>query len=270
MEDDGADKEAAPQPHKANPRDDLIDFTPYSIEQLRELQHSIDPEAFPENLKRLLAALKEKEAPAMQPPPPGAAVAGRFTSRGGVLGRIQGKFARSPVYGFGSLEVGPNEIILSGWQRTWLGVPVEAQVAREVTQVRNVVEDGASLRFDIGRKYRPANRISFQPQSSNEIKGLLDKLPAVQSAGFLRRWSAIRDFNQKLQAVGGRPWVTPIIVALNIAVFAAMAVATKRLGQFTPPELLTWGANFGPLTVNGQWWRLFTALLCTSVCCMFC
>jgi membrane associated rhomboid family serine protease len=260
MEDDGADKEAAPQPHKANPRDGLINFTPYSIEQLRELQHSIDPEAFPENLKRLLAALKEKEAPAMQPSLPGGSVVGRFTSRGGVLGWIQGKFARSPVYGFGSLELGPKEIILSGWQRTWLGVPVEAQVAREVAHVRNVVEDGASLRFEIGRKYRLANLISFQPQSSDQIKGLLDKLPAVQSAGFLRRWSAIRDFNQKLQAVGGRPWVTPIIVALNIAVFAAMAVATKRLGQFTPQELLTWGANFGPLTVNGQWWRLFTAL----------
>jgi membrane associated rhomboid family serine protease len=260
MEDDGADKEAAPQPHKANPRDGLIDFTPYSIEQLRELQHSIDPEAFPENLRRLLAALTEKEAPAMQPLLPGDAVAGRFTLHGGLLGWIQAKFARSPVYGFGSLEVGPNEIILSGWQRTWLGVPVEAQVAREVAQVRNVVEDGTSLRFEIGRKYRPANRVWFQPESSGLVKGLLDKLPAVQSAGFLRRWSAIRDFNQKLQAVGGRPLVTPIIVALNIAVFAAMAVATKRLGQFTPQELLAWGANFGPLTVNGQWWRLFTAL----------
>jgi len=261
MEDDGADKEAAPQPHKANPRDGLIDFAPYSIEQLRELQHSIDPEAFPENLKRLLAALKEKEAPpAMQPLLPGDAVAGRFTSRGGLLGWLEAKFARSPVYGFGSLEVGAGGIILSGWQRTWLGVPVEAQIAWEVAQVRNVVEDGASLRFEIRRKYRPANRVSFQPQSPDQIKGLRDKLPVVQSEGFLRRWSAIRDFNQKLQAVSGRPWITPIIVALNIAVFAAMAIATKRLGQFTLQDLLAWGANLGILTVNGQWWRLFTAL----------
>jgi hypothetical protein len=51
MEDDGAGKEALPLQHKANPRDGLIDFTAYSIEQLRELQHSIDPEAFPQNLK---------------------------------------------------------------------------------------------------------------------------------------------------------------------------------------------------------------------------
>jgi membrane associated rhomboid family serine protease len=122
------------------------------------------------------------------------------------------------------------------------------------------VQEGTSLRFEIRRKYRPANRVWFQPEDSEQAKGLLDKLPGVTTAGFLRRWSAIRDFNQKLQAVCGMPRIAPIIVALNIVVFAAMAVATKKLGQFTPQDLLSWGANFGPLTVNGQWWRLFTAL----------
>src|SRR6267154_474880 len=126
MDDDGADTDAASQPTKVNPRDGLIDFAPYSIEQLRELQYSIDPEAFPENYKHLLAALIQKNTAIMEPPPPGDAVAGLFTSRTGLLGWIQAKFRRSPVYGFGSLEVGPSEIVLNGWQRTWLGVPIEA------------------------------------------------------------------------------------------------------------------------------------------------
>jgi rhomboid protease GluP len=38
-----------------------------------------------------------------------------------------------------------------------------------------------------------------------------------------------------------------------------MGIVTKRSGGFTAPELITWGSNFGPLTVNGQWWRLITA-----------
>jgi len=260
MEDGGADKEEAPQPKKVNPRDGLIDFTRYSVEQLRELQSSIDPEAFPENLKHLLEALKEKEAPIIQAPSPGDSVAGRFTSRAGLLGWLQGKFARSPLYGLGYLEAGPTEIILGGWRRSWLGVAMETQVTRERDHVRNVIQDGASLRLEITRKYRPAERVWFQPASPALIKGLIDKLPAVQSAGFQKNWSTIRDFNQRLQAVAGPAWVTPVIVALNVVVFAVMAVTTKKLGQFTPPELLAWGANFGPLTVNGQWWRLFTAL----------
>jgi hypothetical protein len=63
-------------------------------------------------------------------------------------------------------EVGPSEIVLSGWQRTWLGVPVEAQVTREIANVRNVVQDGTSLRFEIRRKYRPVSRVSMSPYLS--------------------------------------------------------------------------------------------------------
>ena len=196
----------------------------------------------------------------MASPSPGGAATGRFTSHSGLPGWIQAKFGRSPVYGPGTLEVGPTEIILSGWQRTWLGVSVEAQVVRAVAEVRNVIQEDTHLRFEIGHKYRLVDRISFQPDSPGQLGALFDKLPGVQSAGFLKHWSAIRDFDRKLQAVGGPPWVTPIIVALNIIVFVVMAAATKKLGLFTPQELLAWGANFGPFTVNGQWWRLFTAL----------
>jgi membrane associated rhomboid family serine protease len=258
MDDNGTDTDGASQPGKVNPRDGLIDFAAYSIEQLKDLQYSIDPEAFPENYKNLLAALTQKNTSST--PSPEDAVAGRFTSRNGLLGWIQAKFERSPVYGVGTLDVGPSDIVLSGWQRTWLGVPIEAQVILQTADVRNAVREGTSLRFDVSRRYRLANRVRFRPENLEQTTALLDKLPGVTTAGFLRRWTAIRDFNQKLEAIGGRPWVTPIIVALNVVVFTAMAVETRKLGGFTPQELWTWGANFGPLTVNGQWWRLFTAL----------
>jgi membrane associated rhomboid family serine protease len=260
MDEDQGNTDDALQANKESPRDGSIDFTAYSIEQLRELQFSIDPKAFPENFRRLVAALKQKEEPIIQPLPPGETVVGRYTPRNGLLGWLQAKFERSPVYGIGSIEIGPSEIVLSACQRTWLGVAVETQVAREIADVRNVVQDSTSVRFEIKRKYLPAARIWFQPESPDQTRRLLDMLPGVKTAGFLSRWTAIRDFNQRLQSVGGRPWVTPIIVGLNVAVFAVMAVATKKLGQFTPQELLNWGSNFGLLTVNGQWWRLFTAL----------
>ena len=260
MDDVGANTEKGSRATKANPRDGLIDFTAYSIEQLRDLRHSIDPDAFPENFKHLLAALEQKEQLIAQPPVSCDPVAGKFTSRNGLLGWIQAGFSRSLVYGIGSLEVGPTDVVLSGWQRTWLGVPLETQVTRDLTNVRNVVHDGTQVRFEIARKYCPANRICFQPESPEDASRLLAKLPGITTTGFLARWSAIREFNAKLRVTGGRPLVTPVVVGLNVLVFAAMAFSTKKLGQFTPQELLNWGANFGPLTVNGQWWRLFTAL----------
>jgi membrane associated rhomboid family serine protease len=260
MDEDSADKSEHSQPIQVDPRDGLISFSGYSIEQLRELQNSIDRHAYPANYRNLLAALGQKEKPVTSPPSLGDTYVGRFTSRNGLLGWLHAKLQRSPVYGFGSLEVRSSDVSLFGWQRTWLGVPIETPVAREMVDVRNVAQDGTSVRFDIRREYRLSERVRFQPESSKQVKRILETLPRVETPGFLERWSAVRDFNQRLDSVSGRPWVTPVIVILNAVVFTAMSIATKKIGQYNLQELLNWGANLGPLTVNGQWWRPFTAL----------
>jgi rhomboid protease GluP len=53
---------------------------------------------------------------------------------------------------------------------------------------------------------------------------------------------------------------TRLIVIANVAVFGVMVargVSFMNPGGLT---LLDWGANFAPLTMNGQWWRLFTCM----------
>ncbi|HSO86190.1 MAG TPA: rhomboid family intramembrane serine protease [Draconibacterium sp.] len=54
-------------------------------------------------------------------------------------------------------------------------------------------------------------------------------------------------------------FVTPIIVILNILVFAVMAIAGVHLLMPSNESLLLWGANFRPVTIEGEWWRLFTS-----------
>ncbi len=56
------------------------------------------------------------------------------------------------------------------------------------------------------------------------------------------------------------PWVvaTPALAGLNVVVFVFMLLGDGALGD--PATLLGWGANQGPLTTGGQWWRLFTAV----------
>lgn len=51
---------------------------------------------------------------------------------------------------------------------------------------------------------------------------------------------------------------TPILTYINIAVFLLMAVS--GVGIFLPEglSLLKWGADFGPLTLTGEWWRALT------------
>ena len=59
---------------------------------------------------------------------------------------------------------------------------------------------------------------------------------------------------------GSRRILTQILAGINVAVFVAMAMETGG-GSLTEPtmqQLQQWGANVGPLTLSGEWWRLVT------------
>jgi rhomboid protease GluP len=59
--------------------------------------------------------------------------------------------------------------------------------------------------------------------------------------------------------------VTSVIVAVNLAIYAACAIYSlqTKLGSpvdFDTTMLVRWGADFGPFTLNGEWWRIFTSM----------
>ena len=186
--------------------------------------------------------------------------AGRFTARDGVLGWLEAVRKRTPVYGAGSIDCGAQDVALYGRRRTWLGVPHQDEVRLPLEGVRNVTQDGTCLEFDYSKPYRLKRRIRFVAQSEPAAREVAARLPAAQTPGFKEQWSQLRDFKARLAEIGGRTWVTPSLVLVNLAIFAAMAVSARRLGGFDANFLLGWGANFGAFTVNGQWWRLLTCL----------
>jgi rhomboid protease GluP len=61
------------------------------------------------------------------------------------------------------------------------------------------------------------------------------------------------------QRLPGIP-VTKLLIAVNLLVFAAMLVGGAGLWHSSNSVQLAWGANFGPATQDGEWWRLGTAL----------
>jgi len=54
-------------------------------------------------------------------------------------------------------------------------------------------------------------------------------------------------------------FISCIILDLNILLFIAMVLAGLGFMSFQATDLLEWGANFKPLTTNGEWWRLLTS-----------
>jgi rhomboid protease GluP len=53
--------------------------------------------------------------------------------------------------------------------------------------------------------------------------------------------------------------VTSALIAINLAVFVGMVVTGAGFLDFDPRAALRWGGNYGPWTLNGDWWRLVTA-----------
>lgn len=83
--------------------------------------------------------------------------------------------------------------------------------------------------------------------------------------------AAQRGEDAAFQRVETAPWlrqqsasmgVTQVIFGANIAVFIAMTLSlgASMLSNPPGPGLVDWGANYGPLTMSGEWWRLLTAV----------
>jgi membrane associated rhomboid family serine protease/Flp pilus assembly protein TadD len=54
--------------------------------------------------------------------------------------------------------------------------------------------------------------------------------------------------------------VTFLLIAVNVLVFLLMLSAGASPLKPAPQEILRYGANYGPLTLSGQWWRLTTVI----------
>ncbi len=55
-------------------------------------------------------------------------------------------------------------------------------------------------------------------------------------------------------------FITPILIYINIGVYLLMALSGLGFLSFKGEDLYNWGANYGPSTKDGQWWRLLTSM----------
>lgn len=54
-------------------------------------------------------------------------------------------------------------------------------------------------------------------------------------------------------------FITPILINLNLIVFILMAISGVNIFFPDNESLIMWGANFQPVTLDGEWWRLLTS-----------
>ena len=62
----------------------------------------------------------------------------------------------------------------------------------------------------------------------------------------------------RLIAFGPKPIVTRVLIGVNVAVYLLMVATGISWIEPSQWDLIRFGADFGPLTLTGQWWRLIT------------
>ncbi|MBS0262489.1 MAG: rhomboid family intramembrane serine protease [Planctomycetes bacterium] len=72
---------------------------------------------------------------------------------------------------------------------------------------------------------------------------------------------SVASFDRALRELTPRVWCARLLL-LTIVVMFILPVS-RGVSAFSPtgPDLIAWGANFGPKTLSGEWWRLGTCTL---------
>lgn len=100
-------------------------------------------------------------------------------------------------------------------------------------------------------KEKPINENAEQVPEANGPDSRRDARRALEE---------IRAFQLFLAQQTPRIYVTKIILLINAVIFAGMALTGASIFMPSIDDAIRWGACFGPLTLDKEFWRLFTSM----------
>lgn len=122
-------------------------------------------------------------------------------------------------------------------------------------EVTNLTQNNLSFDFTVAK----LGQFTVELTSKAHFFKLQERLLAYCSDEEKAEQVAKEDFQQRVKPVE-KPSATWCLLTLNILVFGLMLL--QGYGIFSSESVLAvqWGANFGPLTLGGEWWRLVAAM----------
>jgi rhomboid protease GluP len=102
--------------------------------------------------------------------------------------------------------------------------------------------------------FRPEVR-EIEPSGLNEP---IEVVPALSKREQLaREW---KEFSAQTRRLTPRVVFSPSLIGLNVLFFVIMLIHGVPLFSPSAAVLLQWGADYGPRTVHGEWWRILTCV----------
>src|ERR1700689_1631422 len=156
----------------------------------------------------------------------------------------------------GEIKISGDALIIHAFQREmWLfGSRIELAFAR--AHVTDVSQLGNFVSLRIVRPGQDLETLGFWTQNEGDAKNIVQSLPSTMSAAGI----AVKEYEAQLKLLDRGDYVTKALVAANILVFGAAGLAGAGFLVPNAQVLQAWGTNVGPLTTDGQWWRLVTSM----------
>lgn len=176
-------------------------------------------------------------------------------------GHIQG--LTLPFDGKGRVRISGDTVTFSAPSDRALSSTQYEALTFALAQFANVGINGKQVLFSI---YPPGDDREGTPQfigtvhtkRREDAQRFFEALPRKLSADMKKMAAERNAFAASVFAVTPKAFFTPLILTANVAVFVAMVVNGVGIFQPAIDDLIRWGADFGPLTFTGEWWRIVT------------
>ena len=234
-----------------------IDFTTYTREQLDSAITRIDRERYPINARKLIDEYQRRKVEetglarelAQSPHATHQVHFGNFWS--GSKARNSFNLSRR-----GQIEISDEGVVVRAFRSEMLFMGARIELAFARTHIADVSQLANFVSFSIVRPNQDPEILGFWTQDEQDAEKIVKALPGMVSAAGV----ALNEYQAQLKELDRGDYATKALVAANILVFGAAGLAGA--GFFVPnvQVLQAWGTNFGPLTTDGQWWRLVTSL----------
>jgi rhomboid protease GluP len=174
------------------------------------------------------------------------------------------RFVPQPVthwkfFGAGELVFKQNTVVLRGRRPRPLGY-TEQSAEIFLADIFNVGQRGRLVQLHVRIPLAAEKLLELWAGDECSAQQIAQLLPQERTPEFERAAAERETLRDALESSKARCVVTPTLIALNGLAFVCAVYAGA--GVLTPnaAALMRLGSNFGPLTLDGQWWRLSSAL----------
>jgi rhomboid protease GluP len=175
------------------------------------------------------------------------------------------RFAARPkthwkLVGRGEISLSPEKLILRGRRPRFLWTAAAPDIEITLSDIINVTQANNLVQCHVRFANSTDKVLQLWVQDEAAARQITELLPKKKTPEFQRVAVEQAAFNSALESLQTRSVVTPTLVAANCVIFACTVFAGAGLLRPDGALLVHWGTNFGPLTLQGEWWRLFTSM----------